>query len=184
MRNKLFAILVVVSLIVVSNLGIISTTSAWDSPRFSIAQAADLQFTADMVLVSVEQDGSNTANIRVHNYGGEIGSANITFAGLEPDGITVVLSATNIVVYPGDFQEVIANVSAAAGLWPLGPRRLDLSLVNGTTEIDSMYLEMNVIAPETTTTPVGILGIPIETIVLSIIATLLVVGVILVLRRR
>jgi hypothetical protein len=53
MRNKLFAILLVVSLIVVSNPGIISTTSAGDSPRFSIAQAADLQFTVDMVLVSV-----------------------------------------------------------------------------------------------------------------------------------
>jgi hypothetical protein len=88
-------------------------------------------------------------------------------------------------VYPGDFQDVIANVSAFADLWPLGPRRLDLSLMNGTSELDAMYLEMDVVAPTTTnTTPAGILGIPIETIVLSVIATLLVVGVVLVLRRR
>jgi len=185
MKNRLFAILVLVSLIAVSNPGIVLTASALDSPQYSLAQVADLQFTADMVLVSVEQRGSNTANIRVHNYGEGIGSANITFAGLEPDGITVELSATNIVVYPGDFQDVIANVSAIADLWPLGPRRLDLSLMNGTTELDSMYLEMDVIAPTTTsTTSGGILGIPIETIVLSLIATVLVVVVVLILRRR
>lgn len=186
MTNRLFAILVLVSLIAIANPGIITTASALDSPPFYLAQAADLQFTDDMVLVSVETGGSNTANIRVHNYGGEIGSANITFQGLEPDGITVELSATSIIdLHPGDFQDVIANVSAAAGLWPLGPRRLDLGLINGTTELDSMYLEMNVVDPTTSnTTPNGIFGMPIEMVILSVVATIVVIGVVWKLRRR
>ena len=185
MTRRLFAILTLVSLIVLSSPGTILTTTAIDSPQFILTQAADLQFTEDMVLVSVEQGGSNTANIRVHNYGGDIGSANITFLGLEPDGITVELSTTTIVDLSGDtYQDIIANVSAAAGLWPLGPRRLDLGLFNGSTEIDSMYLEMNVIAPTTTTTSQGILGIPLESIILSIVATAIVVGAVVMLRRR
>jgi hypothetical protein len=55
MKIRLFAILVLVSLIVVSNPGIVLTASALDSPQYSLAQVADLQLTADMVLVSVEQ---------------------------------------------------------------------------------------------------------------------------------
>jgi succinate-acetate transporter protein len=48
-----------------------------------------------------------------------------------------------------------------------------------------MYLEMNVIAPTTTnTSPFGLLGIPIETIILSLIVTMAVVIVVLKLRRR
>jgi uncharacterized membrane protein len=184
MKNRLFAILVLVSLIAVSNPGILTTASALDSPRYSLTQVADLQFTADMVLVTVEQGGSNTANIRVHNYGGEVGSANITFQGLEPDGITVELSTTSIIdLIGGTYQDITATVSAEAGLWPLGPRRLDLGLMNGTSELDTMYIEMNVVAP-TTTTPSGVLGIPTETIVLSLVATVLVVLVVVVLRRR
>jgi uncharacterized membrane protein len=184
MKNRLFAILVLVSLIAVSNPVIMTTASALDSPQFSLAQAADLQFTADMVLVSVEQGGSNTANIRIHNYGGEIGSANIIFQGLEPDGITVELSTASIIdLNGGTYQDITATVSAEAGLWPLGPRRLDLGLMNGTTELDAMYIEMDVVAP-TTTTPSGVLGIPIETIVLSLVATGLVVLIVVVLRRR
>ena len=137
MRNRLFAILMLVSLIAVINPGISTTVSALDSPRYSLAQVANLQFTADMVLVTVEQGGSNTANIRVHNYGGDVGSANITFQGLEPDGITVELSTTSIIdLNGGTYQDIIATVSAEAGLWPLGPRRLDLGLMNGTTELD------------------------------------------------
>ena len=185
MTRRLFAILTLVSLIVLSSPGTILTTAAIDSPQFILTQAADLQFTEDMVLVSVEQGGSNTAYIRVHNYGGEIGSANITFQGLEPDGITVELSTTSIIdLNGGSYQDITVNVNAAAGLWPLGPRRLDLGLMNTTHELDTMYLEMNVVAPTTTTTS-GILGIiPIETIVLSVIATAVVVIVVVLVRRR
>jgi len=189
MKIRLFAILVLVSLIAVSNPGIVLTASALDSPQYSLAQVADLQFTSDMVLVSVEQGGSNTANIQVHNYGSGAGSANITFAGTEPDGITVELSATTIVdLSGGSYQNITATISATADLWPLGPRRLDLSLNNGTVEFDSMYLEMDVIAPVTTSTTSSTLGnflsIPIETIALSLIATIAVVIVVLIVRRR
>ena len=185
MKNRLFAILILVSLITVSNPGITSTVSALDSPQFSLAQVANLQFTSDMMLVTVEQGGSNTANIRVHNYGGDVGSANITFQGLEPDGITVELSTASIIdLSGGTYQDITATVSAEAGLWPLGPRRLDLGLMNGTTELDTMYIEMDVVAPTTTNTANGILGIPIETIVLSLVATGLVVLVVVILRRR
>jgi len=184
MKNRLFAVLILVSLIAVANPAIITTASALDTPQFLLAQVADLQFTADMVLVSVEQGGSNTANIRVHNYGGEIGSANITFQGLEPDGITVELSTTSIIdLSGGTYQDITANISAEAGLWPLGPRRLDLGLMNGTTELDTLYIEMNVVAP-TTTTNTGFLGIPNETIILSIIATVIVIVVVLIIKRR
>jgi uncharacterized membrane protein len=156
------------------------------SPQYFLAQTADLQFTADSVSVSVEQGGSNTAIIQVHNFGGSTGSANITFAGTEPDGIAVELSVTSIVdLSGGSHQNITATISATADLWPLGPRRLDLSLNNGTMEFDSMYLEMNVIAPTTTnTSPFGLLGIPIETIILSLIVTMAVVIVVLKLRRR
>ncbi|MHA3963891.1 MAG: hypothetical protein AM325_010145 [Candidatus Thorarchaeota archaeon SMTZ1-45] len=183
MKNRFFAILVILSLIAVINPGIVFTASALESPQNSLAQVADLQFTADMVLVTVEQGGSNTANIRVHNYGGEAGSANITFLGSEPDGITVELSTISIIdLSGGTYEDIITNVSAEAGLWPLGPRRLDLGLMNGTTELDSMYIEMNVVAPTTTST--GILGIPNETIILSVIATIIVVAVVLIIKRR
>jgi uncharacterized membrane protein len=183
MKTRFIAILVIVSLTAVYNPGIMTAVSALDSPQFSLAEVADLQFTEDMVYVSVEQGGSNTTVIRVHNYGGAVGSANITFLGSEPDGITVELSITSILnLSGGAYQDIIANVSAEAALWPLGPRRLDLGLVNGTTALDSMGLEMNVVAP--ITTPAGILGIPIETIVLSLIATGIVVVVIVIARRR
>jgi len=183
MTNRIFAILILVCLITVASPGIITTAAALDSPQL-LAQDADLQFTDDMVLVSVEQGGSNVANIRIHNYGGATGSANITFLGSEPDGITVELSTTNIIdLDGGTYQDITATVSAEAGLWPLGPRRLDLGLVNGTTGLDSMYLEMNVVAP-TTTTPTGILGLSFETIMLSIIATAVVIIAVLIIRRR
>ena len=158
-----------------------------ESPQFSMAQAADLQFTEDPVFITVEQGGSNTGIVRVHNYGDAIGSANISFAGLEPDGITVELSTTDIIdLHPGDFQDVIAIVSAIADLWPLGPRRLDLELVNLTTGFgfDDMHLEINLVAPSTTTPPPGILGIPVETIILSVFGTLLVIIIIIWLKRR
>lgn len=183
MKTKLIAILVLVSLAVICSPKLVATSYALNSPQFSPSQVADLQFTEDMVFVSVEQGGSNTTVLRVHNYGGNAGSANITFLGSEPDGITVDLSTTIILnLVGGTYQDIIANVSAEADLWPLGPRRLDLGLVNGTTGLDSIGLEMNVIAP--TTTSSGIMGIPTETIVLSLIATGIVVVVIVIARRR
>jgi uncharacterized membrane protein len=159
--------------------------SADTTPQYFLAQTADLQFTADSATVSVEQGGNNTAIVQVRNYGAEAGSANITFAGTEPDGITVVLSTTSILnLSGGTYQNVTATITAAAGLLPLGPRRLDLSLNNGTVEFDSMYLEMNVIAPAATTTSPGIFGMSYEFIVLSIIATAFVIGLVIVVRRR
>ena len=154
--------------------------------QYFLAQTADLQFTAEAVFVTVEQGGSNTATIQVHNYGGDAGSANITFAGTEPDGITVELSTTSIIdLSGGSYQNVTATITAAADLWPLGPRRLDLSLVNGTTELDTMALEMDVVAPPgTTTPPPGIFGMSYEFLILSIIATAFVIGLVLVVRRR
>jgi hypothetical protein len=153
--------------------------------QYCLAQSSDLQFTADSIPVSVEQGGSNTAIVRVHNYGDSPGSANITFAGSEPDGITVELSDTSIVdLAGGSYQDITATITAAADLWPLGPRRLDLSLNNGTIEFDATFLEMDVIAPTDTTPPPGIFGIPLESIVLSVIATAVVLIVIVVLRKR
>ncbi|KXH70152.1 MAG: hypothetical protein AM326_01005 [Candidatus Thorarchaeota archaeon SMTZ-45] len=169
-------------LIIGINQGISSTDA---TTQYFPAQTADLQFTADSIHVSVEQGGSNTAIVRVHNYGDIAGSANISFAGSEPDGITVDLSATSIVdLAGGSYQDITATITAAAGLWPLGPRRLDLSLKNGTTELDATFLEMDVIAPTDTTPPPGIFGIPLESIVLSVIATAVVLILIVVLRKR
>ncbi len=137
------------------------------------------------MLVSVEQGGSNTAIVQVQNYGEEAGSANITFAGTEPDGITVVLSTTSINnLSPGTYVNITATITATSDLWPLGPRRLDLSLNNGTFEFDSTYLEMNVIAPAATTPPPGILGMTYEFIILSTVATVLVIGLVIYVRRK
>ena len=183
MKIRWIQVLILACLIIGINQEIASADA---TPQYFLAQTADLQFTTDSVFVSVEQGGNNTAIIQVHNYGGSAGSANITFAGTEPDGITVELSTTSIVdLSGGSYQNVTATISAAAGLFPLGPRRLDLSLVNGTTELDSMYLEMNVVAPPgTTTTTFSILGIPLDFLVLSIIATVFVIGLVLVVKRR
>jgi hypothetical protein len=185
MKISKIAILVALILFVASNLETttISSTGGWS--QYALAQSADLQFTSDAVFVSVEQGGSNTAIIQVHNYGGEAGSANITFAGTEPDGITVVLSTTSINnLSAGTYENVTATITATADLWPLGPRRLDLSLNNGTFEFDSTYLEMNVIAPVATTTATGIFGMSYEFLILSTVATALVIGLILFVRRR
>lgn len=167
-------------------IGMNQATLAGAGAQYALAETADLQFTEDSVSITVEQGGSNTGKIRLQNHGDAIGVANISFAGLEPDGITVELSATNVTVYPGDFQEVIATVSADAELLPLGPRRLDLVLVNQTSgfALDDTYLEMNVVAPSTTTPPPEVLGIPVETIVLSVVGTLAVILVVVWLRRR
>lgn len=174
------------SLLAISNLGVVCFASTPDSSPLILKQVSDLQFTEDMVTISVEQGGSNTGSIRIQNYGGQSGSANITFQGSEPDGITVELSATSITnLHGGAHRDITVTVSAEAGLWPLGPRRLDLGLVNSTWELDSMYIEMDVVAPaESDGTPVGFFGIPIETIVLSIAATAIVVIVVVILRRK
>jgi hypothetical protein len=176
-------VLILICLIIGVNQEIASAEAA---PQYFLAQTADLQFTSDAVFVTVEQGGSNTATIQVHNYGGSAGSANITFAGTEPDGITVELSTTSIMdLSGGSYQNITATISATADLWPLGPRRLDLSLNNGTVEFDSVYLEMDVVAPPgTTTTGFNILGIPFDFLLLSIVATVFVIGVVVVIRRR
>jgi hypothetical protein len=175
-------VFILACLIIGINQGIASTDA---TPQYFLTQTADLQFTADSMTVSVEQGGNNTAIIQIHNYGGETGSANITFAGTEPDGITVVLSTTSILnLSGGASQNVTATITATAGLLPLGSRRLDLSLNNGTVEFDSIYLEMNVIAPAAPTTAPGIFGMSYEFLILSIVATVFVIGLVIVVRRR
>jgi len=145
----------------------------------AFAQSANLQFKSDGVFVSVEQGGTANAIIQIHNYGTEAGSATLLFAGQEPDGITVELSTTSITDLGGNsYQNITATITATASLYPLGPRRLDISLTNGTTELDSMYLEMDVIAPQkndnqtSTSSLLVFIMVSIITIVLAIILAL------------
>lgn len=146
-------------------------------------QPADLQFTADAVYLDVMQGDSNTTTIRVQNYGGETGSATIEVAGGPLTGITFAFSTTSVTdLGAGSYQDITVTISASADLLPLGPRGLDYRLMNGTTELDKISFEIELIAPPgTTPTTPGITGFPWEAIVLGICAA---VGIPMLTKRR
>ncbi len=159
-----------------------------NSDTYAPAQLADLQFTAGIVNVTVEQGGTNTGTIRVQNYGSGSGSANLTYLG-DPGaltGMTIELSTLEVTdLGAGMFQDITVTVSAAADLLPLGPRRLDIALMNGTSELDEMHLDMEVVAPsETTTTGWNFFGLGLEGFLLSIVATVGIIAVVVVVKRR
>ena len=188
MRTHIVVVLLIVGLFLAGVPGNGPPDVALQNRQYVLAQVADLRFTADIVNVTVEQGGTNTGLIRVENFGGEAGSANLTYLG-DPGaltGMTIEIATLEVNdLAAGSYQDIIVTVSAAAGLLPLGPRRLDMALMNGTTELDTMHLDMYVVAPATTNTGGGsFLGLTPEMMLISIAATVCVIGAVIAIRRR
>lgn len=184
MKSQKILCLLLVSTIfaLLYNPGIFSTNLAYERHEHC-KQAADLQFTTSSVSLSVEQGGSNTTTIRVQNYGGETGSATIEVAGGPLTGITFAFSTTSVTdLGAGSYQDITVTISATASLLPLGPRGLDYRLMNGTTELDRISFEIELIAPPgTTPTTPGIPGFPWPAIIIGLIIA---VGIPIIVRRR
>jgi hypothetical protein len=188
MKTHLVVFLMIVGLFLVGIPGNGPLDATLSNGQHTPAQVANLQFTAEIVNVTVEQGGTNTGLIRVENYGGEPGSANVTYLG-DPGaltGMTIELSTLEVTeLVGGSHQDIVVTVGAAAGLLPLGPRRLDLALMNGTTELGTMHLDMYVVAPTSANTGAGVFfGLTPEMMLVSIAATAFVIAAVIVMRRR
>ena len=165
-----------------------SSNVTLESKTYVISQTADLQFTVEIFNITVEQGGTNTGTIRVQNYGTESGSANLTYLG-DPGALTgMIIELSTLEVSnlgASSFQDITVTVSAEAGLLPLGLRRLDIALMNGTTELDTMHLDMDVIAPTaTSTTGWDFFGLGLQGFLLSVAATACIIVAIVAIRRR